>query len=367
MTKETIDLILVVVQVATFIAVALYVRITLRMANSTKEMVSAAQKSAEASILSASAAENTVKELLETRDQETRPYIVVYFEVQQGGPFISLVIKNLGKTVAENVRLNFTPPLRSTTSGVEVHKIAAVTQGIGSMPPGHEIRTFFDSAISLFGDESAPLTYSVEVSYHGGLRTDARNYKLTLDLQAFRGLMYAHEKDLDDLVKQVEKLADNFSKTNEKLGDLVSGMRDGVWLRNQEFIIRNLDSGKDVWTGYAVAKLREFRSFWLAIKESKEFTPPSRIQSKCKFVAEQVSTIAASSPGGISEELTADLFDISAKLSELGGRPLYIGRESSEEFERAGDSLVERIDAVIKLLASKKGREIPESGNPENL
>jgi hypothetical protein len=358
--RDIVDLLVAGIQAATLLAIFWYViktsqlaRDTKRLADVTKDMADTNRMSAEASLKSANAAEETVKELIAARDQDIAPYVVAYFDAPYGKSIIHLVIKNIGKTVAHNVKLTFNPSLHSTTQGIELNTLAVITDGIGSLPPGHEIRTVFDSTISLFGNKNAPLIYKANISYFGGIQTGERGYELTLDLQVLKGLMFTHEKNVDDLVKQVEKLVSHWSGTNERLDDLLTGVREGLWLRNQEFIIRNVDSDKDTWTAHAISKLKQFRLFWLSNKQTQEFIPPSRIQSKCMFIAEQVSAIASNSPQSTPVEISESLDNIAAKLSELGHKSLYIGRESTNEFEESGDSIIESIEVVLKTLETE--------------
>ena|SRR2546422_4969579 len=49
----------------------------------------------------------TLQEMKEARDQDTAPYVVAYFDVEL--PFIYFVVKNLGKSVAEEIKLHIIP------------------------------------------------------------------------------------------------------------------------------------------------------------------------------------------------------------------------------------------------------------------
>lgn len=219
--RETVDLIVAGVQVVTLLAILLYVWKTWQMAaatkalaETTKDMSAATQKSAEATLRSANAAEATVEELRETRDQESAPYVTVYFEVPTGRSLVYLVVKNVGRTTANDIKFNFDPPLQSHTKAVKMENIWLIKNGLTSLAPNEERRTFFDSTIGLFNNPSTPLRYTATVTYFGGTRKEERTYNQVLDLNALKGLLYTHESNLDDLVKQFEKLVSEQSRTN---------------------------------------------------------------------------------------------------------------------------------------------------------
>jgi len=101
-----------IVQAATLIFIIIYVKDTSAMAKATQESAIATRASAEA-------AENTVKEMKEARDQEGAPYVVAYFEFEL--PLIYFIVKNLGASVATNVRIHVTPPLATSHQNINLN------------------------------------------------------------------------------------------------------------------------------------------------------------------------------------------------------------------------------------------------------
>ena len=61
---------------------------------------------------SAKASEKTIQEMKEARDQESAPYVVPYININKHMMFFG--IKNTGKAVAENIKLNLEPELKSS-------------------------------------------------------------------------------------------------------------------------------------------------------------------------------------------------------------------------------------------------------------
>jgi hypothetical protein len=76
--------------------------------------------------------ESQARQAREIREAEARPYVVVDFEPEEP-PFVNLVIANLGRTMARNVRLEVDPPFDSSVyrSGpVPLARFKLFTEGI---------------------------------------------------------------------------------------------------------------------------------------------------------------------------------------------------------------------------------------------
>jgi hypothetical protein len=185
-----IQIALLCVQIPTLIALIVYVV-------KTWEMASAARKSAEV-------AEKTVLEMREARDQESAPYVIAYFDIHPGKNLIYLVVKNIGRSMATNVKLHFDPPLLGNDISKQ-WKDFLTENIIPSMPPNYEIRTILGAFLDYLRPE-CPICYSVTVSYYGGVSTELRNSQYKLDLSPFRGIAFTQEYDTGDIVKRMEKL-----------------------------------------------------------------------------------------------------------------------------------------------------------------
>ncbi len=368
MDKEKLDLTLVLlqavallVQMASLIALIIYVRKTSQMASATNDMAQATKRSAEtaeemasASRKSAEAAEKTLEEIKESRDQEAAPYVVAYFDASPSSHLIYLVVRNIGKTVANNVKLRFDPPLLSGNNDIKIGEIPLVKEGIGSIPPGYEIRTLLDSAISYFGQKSLPLTYNVTISYFGGLRNERRILEQVLDLHALEGLILAHDKGLPDLVKQMENLVKHISDTSKETQKMAKNLENGVWLRNPELFFKTSERS-DLSKSHLLAKLAEFKLLWISASKDRRDIFSSGLENKCMLIGQQLLIILSNFPED-SKEVRDAVIDIVTKLSKLGGIQFYLdGGRSDEKFINLGDSIVKRIEALIELINSENG------------
>ena len=365
-----LQIVALLVQSISLIFLIIYVRKTAQMAKATsksvemtQEMASTAKLSAEATIRSAKAAEESVQELREAREQESAPYVVAYFDASLETFLIYLVIKNIGKTFANRVNLDFEPPIQNSTEGINISEIPILKDGIGSIPPGYEIRTLFDRALSYFGKDELPLSYKVRISYSGGLRDQFRSYEQMLDLGAFKGLSDIDQKGFNDLVKQVQDLAKNQGETSKALQSLSRSIEKGIWLKNQDFIIRDVGSQNNSWPFQVFAKLNEFRDIWVSMKESEEEInlPSSGIHIKCLLINEQLLALMSNRPADTSKDIITELRTIAAKIAELGRMRFYLdGGRSVEKFTRFADSIMDKINEVEKeLLYNEQGSETP--------
>jgi hypothetical protein len=339
MEKEIIDFILVIVQIATLIALVSYVI-------KTGQIASASKRSTEVS-------EGILKEMRESRDQEVAPYVVAYFDIPYGMPLIYLIVRNAGKSVAKDVKLEFQPPLKNS-KGEAINDIPFIKEGIGSIPPEYEIKTFFDSAISYFEKKELPLTYTVKVSYSGGLQPDTRNTEQIMDLSAFKSV-YINVKGMHELVKEVETLVQYNNEIQQKLGKVAANLANGVWLKNPEFLITGLPLEPELWKSGVLAKLIEFKMLWTSIygRERKKLVNPflANLKNKSAIIGSQVLIIASSAPSNIPSELTDHLVEIAVKLSELGRARFYMdGDKSVNAFNELGDRIITLINETAEQI-----------------
>ena len=126
--------ILFLVQIFSLIFLIVYVIKTWEMASATTKAAQATEKS--------------VTEMRQTRDQESAPYIIVYFDIPYESNLIYLVIKNIGRTIATNISLTFTPTLRSSNENVAAAQRLAREVAQGRLRPDDITEELFGSQLS---------------------------------------------------------------------------------------------------------------------------------------------------------------------------------------------------------------------------
>jgi hypothetical protein len=173
-------------------------------------------------IVAASIAFWQVNEARRLREAQAQPYVVVSLESDPDHPWaISIVVKNIGTTVARNIHLDFDPPLASTLDKDSDRRMIdwiAIRDGIPTLVPGQSMGMLFDSLLSRYADIDSnefPRKTSVTVSYTGDITKRERNqpysYVYDLDFNVYYGAHYVGRKGLDDIAKTL----DSIRKTQE--------------------------------------------------------------------------------------------------------------------------------------------------------
>ena len=186
------EFILFIVQIASLIALIVYVI-------KTADMAREAKKSAELT-------EKNLEEMIVNRNLEFAPYIVVYFDAMTDSPVFDLVVKNTGKTIANNIVIAFNPPLQSSLPNLDLSELSMLKKRIPSMPPEYEFRTAIDRLETRLETDDLPKIYEVKVTYTGGLDNKVREIQYLLDLNVYRGMMETNISSLSDLTHVVEEI-----------------------------------------------------------------------------------------------------------------------------------------------------------------
>lgn len=333
MDSATQQTILFFVQILSLIFLIIYVI-------KTWEMASATRKAAEAT-------EKSVIEMRETRDQETAPFIVAYFDLPMGSQLIYLVVKNIGRTVATQVKLIFTPTLRASKETRVLEEVGFIKDGIESMPPNYEIRTLVDSSPAYFSNKELPLKYNVEITYYGGLEAKQRTIKQTLDLSANKGISFVRHKDMDNLVGEVEKITREFREIRDSASDIAASLERGILIANPSFSVTKLEPDMRNWKKFIIAKLNEFEYLWTIIygDRREQGIELDRLQAQIQIISEQLLLLNSNKIGNVPAHVVEKITLIAAKLRELGQLRFYIdGGSSLNKFNEVGDAVISDIN-----------------------
>lgn len=142
-----------------------------------------------------------------TREMQTTPSIVAYFDNPRS-ILLDLVVKNIGYGIAKDVRLKIDPPLLDH-NGRDIAGLSLFKKGIDFFRPGQEVRQFVDVSTPFFSKNSQrPLEYNLTVLYSniGGGPVSAQI--IPLDLSVYRNLPPHRESDIDRLTEEVKNLAE---------------------------------------------------------------------------------------------------------------------------------------------------------------
>jgi hypothetical protein len=157
---------------------------------------------------------NQVREARRLREQQSRPFVVIDFDIERGVETY-LEVANLGNSLARDVTFEITPPLQSSID-VQVEKFKMLNEGIATLAPGKRYRTFFDTGIQRIGSD-LPLTYEVIVRYRDQDARRSFEESINLDLAQFLYLETPSRRDVHDV--------------SEHLKDIVATLRKLTWNR----------------------------------------------------------------------------------------------------------------------------------------
>jgi hypothetical protein len=162
------------------------------------------------------------------REAEARPHVIIDLEPERP-PFIYLVVMNLGRTMASNVRFEFNPPIQSSQDPqwrLPIGRIKLFTSGIPSLAPGKRHVTFFDSIV-LRQELGLPDNYEVRVSYDG---EDRKSFVDTqrLDLDLYRDLRPVQRDTIHQVSLTLKKIEQRMTSWTSTLGGLLVMSPDEV-------------------------------------------------------------------------------------------------------------------------------------------
>jgi hypothetical protein len=185
-------------------------------------------------VAAAAVAWRQVREARRLREEQARPFVVI--ELDHRGTMAQFEIKNIGSTIARDVRFTFEPELASTWDGDPGRKplrdTNLFTRGIPSLPPGKPVRALFDRLPSRI-ESGLPNDYEVSVAYSDplGHRYEER---MTVGFGHLLEVGIRRDKDLHDVHQQIERIAKELGKWTAFGGGLLSVSPDAQRRRSDE-------------------------------------------------------------------------------------------------------------------------------------
>jgi hypothetical protein len=157
-----------------------------------------------------------LKEARELREAQTRPFVIIDLG-SSAHTLFDLVVKNIGPTLARDVRFEFDPPIRSTDGDLDPNKLKMFREGISTLAPGKEIRTLFERGPARHKSD-LPDTYEVTVAYTDQTGKRAYEEKIDLDFGIYWDRQTVSRRDVHDLYKQLETIANEIGNWRPNLG-----------------------------------------------------------------------------------------------------------------------------------------------------
>jgi hypothetical protein len=155
-----------------------------------------------------------VAEAKRLREEQTRPFVIIDFEIEKA--MIFLTVSNIGTTLARHVRFEIDPPLR-TAIEIPLTEMKMLGEGIPTLAPGKTIRTLFDSTIQR-KPEHFPDLYSVTARYSD--ETGRRDFEeaQALDLGVYRNLSWVQRRDEHDIHERLKDVLAEMKKWTSGTG-----------------------------------------------------------------------------------------------------------------------------------------------------
>jgi len=295
-----IQVLLFIVQLLSLGFLALYVWKTWQMASSTRE--------------SAKASEKMIAEMKEARDQESAPYVVPYININKHMMFFG--IKNIGKTVAKNLKLQIEPEIKQHIGNIK--EISFIKNGLSSLPPGHEVGTQFAVSHIYLKQADSPKKYLVKITFLGGLSNEQRKYEYEqiIDLSIYNDIIPDEDKRLSDIVKELKNLSEYNIKIGENLEKINENLVEGIWIRNPELFMQ-YGSDRKSWKSIAISKLSELKLIlsWM-LNESDDF-PPRNTLIRMNSLAMQLSVISSNYSTNFNSEINKTIISLAQEYYKI--------------------------------------------------
>lgn len=196
MTQETFDIIEIICLIIggifnllTLYFLVKYTQKTYTIAKSTQKTASETAAMAKLTEESFAISANILDEMIETRDAEISPYVFVFIDQmeEENAVKLFLVIKNVGKGIAKNIKIKFEPELQNGGTYSLKH-INQIINNMPPLPPGGEIRHAFALTTKyLTATPSLPKQYNVFISFIGGIKKAERTFEQVVSLDFFQG------------------------------------------------------------------------------------------------------------------------------------------------------------------------------------
>lgn len=147
-----------------------------------------------------------VREARRLREAQAQPFVIA--DIQPGrvwANYLTLVIENIGTTLARDVRVAFDPPLSTTLEGSDLPGGKLLKDGIAALPPGRRIETLFDLSHDRL-DRKLPMRFAVTVRFSDFRGKEQEQLPYVIDLSYMYDLEMIGEKTIHDMAESLEKI-----------------------------------------------------------------------------------------------------------------------------------------------------------------
>lgn len=192
------------------------------------------------------------------REDQARPFVVVDIVPSEVDLHIlNFVIENVGNTVAQDVRLEFDPPIASSLDGYDLAGSALLCDGIPTMPPRRRIEFLFDISHSRLNTD-LPKRYDAVVSYKDSRGRPVAPTPYILDIGFLFGLEHITQYGVHHAAKSLREIEKHLRRVTSNKGVRVQSF-DGDRERDETAAEEALIGE---WPSMATARPNEIK-MWL--------------------------------------------------------------------------------------------------------
>lgn len=155
------------------------------------------------------------KEQIKAQKEAVRPYVLVTVETSKAAfNLFDLVIRNIGKRPAVDVRISLDPPpIRANEmreQEIQMKNMKLLNEPMSLLAPDQEIRAFYDSHIDRKDREDLPTVHRAKVDYRD-MSGNPYTTDFTLDILALKGMSQTTVGTVHEVYKSLEKIAKTLS------------------------------------------------------------------------------------------------------------------------------------------------------------
>lgn len=149
-----------------------------------------------------------VAEAKRLREEQSRPFVILDFDVEQSLVFLD--VRNVGSSMARDVRFSIEPPFE-TSLDHSLQELKMFRDGISTLPPRKVVRTLFDSAIQR-KPRDLPDEYRVVVRYADQEGRRHFEEEFDLDLGIYWNLMRVTRYGVHDIHERLKEIRKEIGK-----------------------------------------------------------------------------------------------------------------------------------------------------------
>jgi hypothetical protein len=148
-----------------------------------------------------------LREARRLRKAQSQPF--VYVDIQLSRTVfgvLHLVIENTGTTLARDVRMSFTPALRTSLTDSELPGGSLLREGISVLPPRRRLEVIFDYAAERDRAE-LPTKYEVVVIFSDSFGKELEPLTYVVDFGHIYEAEYVRERSIDDMARALDEIS----------------------------------------------------------------------------------------------------------------------------------------------------------------